>query len=137
MRDLAQSRRFVLPEPALRRISSFITAERALEEETAAAIRNTWRDCGYLLDPHTAVAVAVAEKEHDDRTVPMVVLSTAHPSKFPEAVEAASGVRPELPEYLGGLMNRRERFEMLPPDQPTVESYIRSQSRAARRVVAA
>jgi threonine synthase len=131
MASLAQSRRFKLTERALTAIRALFTADRALEDETAAAIRTTLRETGYLVDPHTAVAVAVAEKETRDPMTPMVVLSTAHPAKFPDAVEAACGVRPALPEWLAGLETRRERFTVLPADQAAVENHILAHSRAA------
>ena len=73
------------------------------KQETAATIRTVLRETGVLVDPHTAVALAVAEKEARDPRVPMVVLSTAHPAKFPDAVEAACGVRPALPDWLADL----------------------------------
>jgi threonine synthase len=133
MASLAQSRRFKLAERALTAIRALFTADRALEDETAAAIRTTLRETGYLVDPHTAVAVAVAEKETRDPMTPMVVLSTAHPAKFPDAVEAACGVRPALPESLAGLETRRERFTVLPADQAAVENHILAHSRAARK----
>jgi threonine synthase len=132
MASLAQSRRFKLTEPALTGIRDLFTAERALEDETAAAIRTTLRETGYLLDPHTAVAVAVAEKETRDPAIPMVVLATAHPAKFPDAVEAACGVRPALPDWLAGLDTRPERFTILPADLAAVENHILAHSRAAR-----
>src|SRR3954453_18759938 len=101
MGSLAQSRQFTIASHALGEIRVRFAAERADEEETAATIRTVQREAGYLLDPHTAVAVAVAEKENRDRSVPMIVLSTAHPAKFPDAVEAACGTRPALPDWLG------------------------------------
>jgi threonine synthase len=132
MAALAQSRRFKLTEPALTAIRALFTADRAAEDETAAAIRTTLRETGYLLDPHTAVAVAVAEKEPRDPAIPMVVLATAHPAKFPDAVEAACGIRPALPDWLAGLETRRERFTVLPADQAAIENHILAHSRAAR-----
>jgi threonine synthase len=139
MASLAQSRRFSVPERALGEMRALFTADRALEDETAAAIRTTLRETGYLLDPHTAVAVAVAEKESRERdpAIPMVVLSTAHPAKFPDAVEAACGVRPALPDWLAGLEGKPERSTILPADQAAVEAHILAHSRAAREGVAA
>jgi threonine synthase len=137
MASLAQSRRFTVPERALGEIRTLFAADRAIEDETAAAIRTTLRETGYLIDPHTAVAVAVAEKESRDSTIPMVVLSTAHPAKFPDAVEAACGVRPALPDWLAGLEERPERMTVLPADQAAVEAHILAHSRAAREGVAA
>src|SRR6185295_11582073 len=137
MGSLAQSRRFTIASDALTEIRSRFTADRADEDETAATIRTVQREAGTLLDPHTAVAVAVAEKEHRNRAVPMVVLATAHPAKFPDAVEAACGTRPALPEWLGDLATRRERVTVLPADQGAVEKFIMAASRAAREGAAA
>jgi threonine synthase len=132
MASLAQSRQFVLSAPALAAIRSQLSAGRADEEETAAAIRTMLRETGELLDPHTAVAVAVAEKEPHDPSIPMIVLGTAHAAKFPDAVEAACGVRPALPDWLEDITRRSERATPLPVDQRAVETHILSTSRAAR-----
>jgi threonine synthase len=137
MASLAQSRRFSVSARALSEIRTYFTADRADEEETAATIRTVLRECGRLIDPHTAVAVAVAEKESRDPAIPMVVLATAHPAKFPDAVEAACGVRPALPDWLPDLDARRERVTLLPADQPTIEHYILAACRAAREGAAA
>src|SRR2546423_7635557 len=91
MASLAQSRRFTLSARALATIRSMFSAGRADEDETAAAMRTVRRETGEFINPHTAVGVAVAEKEAHDPAVPMVVLGTAHAAKFPDAVEAACG----------------------------------------------
>jgi threonine synthase len=137
MAALAQSHRFRIAEPALTQIWTLFGAGRALEDETAAAMRATRRETGYLIDPHTAVAVAVAEKENHDPAIPMVVLSTAHPAKFPDAVEKACGIRPGLPDWLADLGDRRERVTVLPSDLSAVENHILSHSRVAREGVPA
>jgi threonine synthase len=136
MGSLVQSRQFTIRPQALDEIRSRFIAERADEDETAATIRTAQREAGYLIDPHTAVALAVAEKEGRDRTVPMVVLSTAHPAKFPAAVKAASGITPQLPAWLGDLNTRPERVTVLPADQGAVEKFINAASRAAQGVAA-
>lgn len=137
MNALAQSRRFSIAGPALGEIRSRMTAGRADEVETAATIRTLRRETGMTIDPHTAVAIAVAEKEHPDPSIPMVTLSTAHPAKFPDAVEAACGVRPALPDWLSDLPQRKERVSVLPADQATVEKFILAHSRAAKEGAAA
>jgi threonine synthase len=83
------------------------------------------------------VAVAVAEKETRDPAIPMVVLATAHAAKFPDAVEAACGVRPVLPDWLADLDRKPERVATLPVDQSAVEHHILSVSRAAHEGAAA
>ena len=100
-------------------------------------MRAWMREAGYCADPHTAVALAVAEKETRDPSVPMVVLSTAHPAKFPDAVAAACGVTPALPDWLADLPQRPERVTVLPADQAAVEHFVLSASRAAREGAAA
>jgi threonine synthase len=137
MASLAQSRRFSVSTRALSAMRALFTADRADEEDTAAARRAVLRETGYTVDPHTAVALAVAEKEIRDPAVPMVVLSTAHAAKFPDAVEAACGVRPALPEWLADLEHRMERVTTLPADQAGVEHFILGVSRAAREGAAA
>jgi len=132
MASLAQSQRFSIPSAALSTMRALFTADRASEAETAAAIRTTLHETGTLVDPHTGVAIAVAEKETRDPSIPMVVLSTAHAAKFPDAVEAACGVRPSLPEWLADLGRRPERVTVLPPDPAAVERLILEVSRAAR-----
>jgi threonine synthase len=138
MASLSQSRRFTLPAAALAYIRAHFTAGRADEEEVAAAMRTARRETGHFIDPHTAVAVAVAEKEEArDPAVPMVVLSTAHPAKFPDAVAACCGARPELPDWLSDLNQRAERVTVLPADQAAVEHFVLNASRAAREGAAA
>jgi threonine synthase len=136
MASLAQSGRFTLPTAALQTIRAHFDAGRADEQETAAAIRTVWRETASLVDPHTAVALAVAEQDGADTSVPNIVLSTAHAAKFPDAVEAACGQRPALPAWLGDLMSRPERIEVIANDQAAVEAYVLGASRAARQGVA-
>lgn len=132
MTALTQSHRFRIPGKALEAMRGMFAAGCALEDETAAAIRTTRREAGYLLDPHTAVAVAVAEKEKNrDPAVPMVVVSTAHPAKFPDAVERACGIRPALPDRLADLGSRREHLTVLPNDLNAIQAHILSHSRVA------
>ncbi len=132
MAALTRSQSFSVPAHALAEIRTLFTADRADEDDTAATIRTVRREAGYLLDPHTAVAMAVAEKEARDPAVPMVVLSTAHPVKFPDAVEAACGIRPALPDWLADLDSRPEHATALAADQAAVATYILAHSRAAR-----
>jgi threonine synthase len=137
MGSLTQSRRFTLSTAALAEIRTLFIADRADEDEVSAAIRTVKRETGNLIDPHTAVGVAVAEKQQRDPAVPMVVLSTAHPAKFPDAVEAACGMRPALPDWLANLDKRPERVTVLPADQSAVERFVLSTSRAAHEGAAA
>ena len=137
MGSLAQSRRFTLSARALSYIRGLFAADRADEDEVAATIRTVKRETGNFVDPHSAVGIAVAEKISRDPAVPMVVLSTAHAAKFPDAVEAACGARPPLPEWLSDIANRPERVTALPADQSAVERFVLKTSRAAQEGAAA
>ena len=136
MGSLAQSGRFVLPDAMLAAIRSEFDAGRADETETSAAIRAAWREAGELVDPHTAVALAVADRDVSDSRIPNIVLSTAHAAKFPDAVELACGVRPQLPPWLDGLMTKPEQVRIMKNDQAEVERFVLSVSRAAKQGVA-
>jgi len=129
MEGLKQSGSFTLPDAMLKYIRSGFSSGRTDEAETAATIRQTLAETGELLDPHTAVGYAVARRLVSADS-PMVTLATAHPAKFPDAVAAASGVRPQLPPRLGDLMERKEVFDVLPNDLDTVKDYIGSRTRA-------
>jgi threonine synthase len=135
MNSLKQSGAFTIPDEALAFIRKDFSAARAGEEAVADTMKRVLAEQGYLLDPHTAVGVAVAEhiaqEEELDPTVPIVTLATAHPAKFPAAVEAATGVAPALPPHLADLMDREERMEKLPGDQQAVEAFVTAHARVA------
>jgi threonine synthase len=132
MASLAQSGEFSIAPQALRFIREAFDADSADEAQCAAEMQRVHKECGYLVDPHTAVAVSAARRAlARDRATPMVVLSTAHPAKFPAAVERATGVRPAPPPQLSDLMSRKERFTILPNDRGAVERFVRNHARAA------
>jgi threonine synthase len=124
---------FNIAEKPLGTIRAAFDAGRADEEETLATIRAVHKESGgYLLDPHSAVGVAVARKLKVK--APYVALGTAHPAKFPDAVEKASGVRPTLPARLKDLTARKERFDILPADIDAVARYVSEHSRVREGV---
>ncbi len=99
-------------------------AQRVDDEETLAVIRDVHGETGILLDPHTAVGVGAARKAPRDGNK-RVVLATAHPAKFPDAVEKATGVRPQLPPHLADLLDRPEQAEKVDNDVAAVRAYVR------------
>ena len=131
MNGLAQSGSFTIPPRAMAAIREIFAAGRASEAETSATIATVESEAGYLLDPHTAVAVTVAGRL-ELGAAPVITLATAHPAKFPAAVKAATGVEPALPAWLSDLYERQERFDVLANDQGAVEAFIRARSRAGR-----
>jgi threonine synthase len=94
------------------------------DEGTKAIIAETYERTGLVVDPHTAVGLGAAAATRRDPAVPMICLATAHPAKFPDAVEAAIGIRPELPPHLADLFEREERFVALPNDLGAVRDHI-------------
>jgi len=124
MADLAgPSHRFIIPEEALARMRAKFGSGVCNEAETAREIARVHDQTSELIDPHTAVGCHVG-RFHMLRDTPMVVLATAHPAKFPDAVEAACGVRPSLPARLGDLMAKEEQFDILPNELGAVQSYV-------------
>jgi threonine synthase len=97
---------------------------RCDDDETLATIAGTYADTGVLIDPHTAVGLYAARAAWHDSEVPIVVLATAHPAKFPDAVERATGVRPALPAHLADLLDRPERTVTLPNDLAAVQAFV-------------
>ncbi|WP_026358593.1 threonine synthase [Aureimonas ureilytica] len=135
MQQLQQSRAFTLPEEMIAAIRSEFDAGRTDETGTAETIRSYLGTTAYLLDPHTAVGVSVADRFMGD--VAMITLGTAHPAKFPASVKAACGFEPPLPPSHADLMSRDERFDVLPNDLDALKTYIRERSRAVRHGAAA
>ncbi|TCK31185.1 threonine synthase [Ancylobacter aquaticus] len=131
MASLGQAGAFSPPTSAMEALRADFDAGRASEAQTAETIARVRAETGYLLDPHTAVAVSVAERVAHDPHVPQVVLATAHPAKFPDAVERACGERPALPPHLADLMERPERLPTLPNDITAIEAYIARHARAS------
>jgi threonine synthase len=109
-------------------IAPVFRAARFDDEQTLATIAEVHAATGMLIDPHTAVGVA-AGRARRHPGVPIVTLATAHPAKFPDAVERATGVRPGLPPALADLFERPERTERLPNDLLAVQDFVRSVAR--------
>jgi threonine synthase len=94
------------------------------DDATVQVIADLHRRTGYLADPHTAVGIGAARQRRRRPDLPMVCLATAHPAKFPDAVERATGIRPLLPAHLADLLERPERYDVLPADVGAVRAYV-------------
>ena len=133
MASLRQSGEFTVPAQVLGAIRAEFDAYRTGETGTAREIARVFGECGQLIDPHTAVGVHAARKAlARDPAVPMVVLGTAHPAKFSDAVKKATGRAAPLPPHLAELVAAREHFTVLPNEQGAIERFIRERARAAR-----
>ena len=104
------------------------TAASFDDAQTLATIGDVYRNSGMLTDPHTAVGIAAATAKRDP-AVPVVTLATAHPAKFPDAVEKATGVRPPLPPHLADLFDRPERTVLVANDLAAVQAFVAGVSR--------
>lgn len=123
MADLAASGAIAIPEPALARMQATFASACVDETKTRVTMALALAQSEELIDPHTAVGFAAA-REFAVPGTPMVTLATAHPAKFPDAVEAATGVRPELPARMADLYEREERYEILPSSLDALKDYI-------------
>jgi threonine synthase len=94
------------------------------DDEVKRCISKEADNSGIVLDPHSAIGVLAARECRKDKSIPMVALATAHPAKFPDAVEDATGIRPELPAHLADLLDRPEQYTQQPNDLATVQKYI-------------
>jgi threonine synthase len=128
MARLAQSGSYTIEASALDGLRRLFASGATSETEMAEAIKRTLERCGLVVDPHTAVGISVAERHLG--AAPMVTLATAHPAKFPEAVEAACGVRPELPDWAKPILTREERYRTVANDLASIERAVEERSRA-------
>ncbi len=115
---------------ALQAAASAFSGFRTSEADTLSVIREIYEKCSVLVDPHTAVGLGAARQVSSDGSK-RIVLATAHPAKFPDAVEQATGVRPALPPHLADLFEREERCETLASDLASVQSYVRDKAQVA------
>ena len=122
MADLKGKGAFTVSQGALQALREVFDSGRVSEEETGATIARTLAASAELLCPHSAVGVAVAE-QHLGAT-PMVTLATAHPAKFPDAVQGATGIRPALPPRMADLFDRPERVTRMTGDRAALQALI-------------
>ena len=123
MDDLRRDKKFTLSSEARAALQADFSSASANDEETLQTIAGIYKAHDYLLDPHTAVGLAAGRKCRKG-DAPLIVLATAHPAKFPDAVEKATGVHPALPGHLADLMTRKEKFISLPNNVNEVKKFI-------------
>ena len=134
LREFRQTGVLPADDQAWRGARALFSGHRVDDAMTLDTIADTYRRTGLLIDPHTAVAVAAARAEAAGQggAAPIVALATAHPAKFPDAVERATGIRPELPSALAEIIEKRERITILPNDVASVAQFVRAHARRAR-----
>jgi len=124
----ATGRLAVEPDQRTAWLAPVFRAARVDDDATLDVMRVVWRESEHLVDPHTAVGIG-AGRHWREPGVATIALGTAHPAKFPEAVVAATGVHPALPDHLGDLFERPERLHVLPNDLAAVERFVASSTR--------
>jgi threonine synthase len=131
LRVFRQSSALPADEQGWQRARRQFSGYRVDDEETLRTIGEVYVRSGMLIDPHSAVGVAAARAEiaSDQSDTPMVALACAHPAKFPDAVERATGIRPPLPPAIGDLFERREHVTVLSNDISAVARYLRAHAR--------
>lgn len=118
--------RMPVPDAVWHRARTVLHGFRLDDAGTEAEIRRLYETCGYLADPHTAIGIAAARAHRCPAGAPIVAMATAHPAKFPDAVEKATGIRPPLPPRMADLFEREERFTVMPNELGAVEAAVRS-----------
>jgi threonine synthase len=116
--------KMAVPDAIWRAIRREFTGFRLDDAGTLAEIARTYRETGYLADPHTAIGLAAA-RECGPIGLPVIAAATAHPAKFPDAIETAVGFRPALPPLLADLYDRVETYTRAPNDLPYIQALVR------------
>ena len=124
MRSFAETKSLTIPPSILKSLQERYLAASADDTETIATIARIYKQCGVLIDPHTAVGVAVAEKLRSKLDGPRIALATAHPAKFSAAVTQAIGKPAELPPHLSDLLSRKERYTVLSNATRAVKDFV-------------
>ena len=124
MDSLHQSGRFTLAAPVLRKLRGLFDAAAIDDATTLATIAQMHTASGELLDPHTAIGIAASRQNRPAMDIPMITLATAHPAKFPDAAQKATGLHPALPPHMQPMMSASERFTILPPHPEAVKAYM-------------
>ncbi len=134
MEDFSQNGIGVLSEDVHEKFRQLFAAHRLDDEGTGRTIARLKAQTGYIADPHTAVGLGVAAMVRAQGEIaaelPLVTLSTAHPAKFPAAVERAIGETPFQPEIIVAQKDLEERFEVLDNDFDVVAAHIKERARA-------
>jgi len=123
---------FEAPKASWSRVEGLFRAASLDDPGTLKVMGDLYQRTGELIDPHSAIGIHAAEACRTDKDVPIVALATAHPAKFPDAVQRATGVKPELPQFLSDLHQRPERADGLPNTLRAVQDYVLSHRRNDR-----
>jgi threonine synthase len=124
MRGFEAERAMTIPADMIAGAKPLFASARIDGDSMTMAMRWAQEKAGQVIDPHSAIGLAAARAAGLPSDVPVVTLATAHPAKFPDAVERATGVRPSLPSRIGGLFDRAEQFDVLPATPDAIKAYV-------------
>ena len=124
MNNLQSAKEFKLNSSEIKKLQDIFESGSSSEEETNTTMRAVYKESGIVLCPHSATGVKIALENNNDKDTPMVVLATADPAKFPDAVANACGIKPELPDRMKDLFERTEMFQKVPNDISHIKEAI-------------
>jgi len=124
MADFESTRAMSIPADMLAGSKDLFESARIDAGGMSDVMRWAYERSNQVLDPHTAIGLAAARNAGLPADVPVVTLATAHPAKFRDAVERATGVRPHLPARMGNLFEREERYDTLPATKEAIAAYV-------------
>ena len=122
MQEIKNEKKYLIEEKELNKIKEDFVSESISEQELLSCIKNVYENYKIIIDPHTAVALRALEKIN--LVGKNIVLSTAHPCKFPEAIKKAINIKSELPDKLNYILNEKENFDVMNNDIEEVKKYI-------------
>ena len=123
MHEFGREGRFEISSADLSRANQLFAAHRLSDEETSKEISRVYEETGEIMDPHSVIGVAAA-RMHGQSGIPTIVLGTAHPAKFAEAVTTATGVQVELPPAARKIMQGEEKVQKISNDLEQVQRLI-------------
>jgi threonine synthase len=126
MNSLKQSGSFTIDKKLMEKARGILIAQRCSDAQTSVMMAECFHETGYTIDPHTAVGLYAAGFAPQNHIIPLIALACAHPAKFPDAVESATGIHPALPAHLADLFERKEIFSVLPNDLSAIQKFIRA-----------
>ena len=127
MEELRKNNEFKLSREQLNLLKKDFVSESLSEEETKSIIKKIYKNYNILIDPHTAVGLGVLDKLSNDET--NIILSTAHPGKFPEVIKEVTGKYPELPIKIKKVIEEKEKFDILPNDLNIIKKFIKEKAK--------
>ncbi len=128
MKGFETNKRLQLSQGMRDEAAGLFSSTRVDADRMQLAMRWAYDKAGETIDPHSAIGLAAAQDAMLDPSIPVVTLATAHPAKFGDAVERATGIRPTLPSRIGELFERQERYTILPAEIGAIEGFIADQA---------